>query len=168
MMICGAVASTSSGGMGRRSYARATRRGPIRPEEMMDRAGFRAWLQRYIDAWRLNDAVAIGDLFSPDVRYAFDPFSEAIAGRNAVIEAWLDDPDAPGSWKADYDVLAVDGDVFVAHGRTRYLTDDRTGVEREFANVFVCRFDGDGRCREFTEYYMRRRTEPSVEESVVD
>jgi hypothetical protein len=130
----------------------------------MDRAGFRAWLQRYIDAWRLNVAVAIGDLFSPDVRYAFDPFSEAIAGRNAVIEAWLDDPDAPGSWKADYDVLAVDGDVFVAHGRTRYLTDDRTGVDREFANVFVCRFDGDGRCREFTEYYMRRRPEPADDE----
>ena len=98
-----------------------------RPEEMMDRAGFRAWLQRYIDAWRLNDGTAIGDLFSLDVRYAFDPFSEAIVGRNAVIEAWLDDPDDPGSWEADYDVLAVDGDVFVAHGRTRYLTDDRAG-----------------------------------------
>ena len=53
---------------------------------------FRAWLQRYVDAWRLNDPVAVGDLFSPDVRYAFDPFGEAIVGRNAVIEAWLDDP----------------------------------------------------------------------------
>ena len=44
----------------------------------MDRAGFRAWLQRYVDAWRLNDPVAVGDLFSPEVRYAFDPFSEAV------------------------------------------------------------------------------------------
>jgi hypothetical protein len=130
----------------------------------MDRAGFRAWLQRYVDAWRLNDPVAIGDLFSPDVRYAFDPFGEAIVGRNAVIEAWLDDPDAPDSWQADYDVLAADGDVFVAHGRTRYLTDDRRSVDREFANVFVCRFDGDDRCREFTEYYMRRRPEAEEDE----
>ena len=134
----------------------------------MDRAGFRAWLQRYVDAWRLNDPVAVGDLFSADVRYAFDPFSEAVAGRNAVIEAWLDDPDDPASWAADYDVLAVDGDVFVAHGRTRYFTDDRSSVDREFANVFVCRFDEGGRCREFTEYYMRRRAEPSVEDAVVD
>lgn len=130
----------------------------------MDRAGFRTWLQRYVDAWRLNDAVAIGDLFSADVRYAFDPFSEAVAGRNAVIEAWLDDPDAPDSWQADYDVLAVDGDVFIAHGRTRYLTDDRRDVDREFANVFVCRFDDEGRCREFTEYYMRRRPEAADDE----
>ena len=30
-------------------------------------------------------------------------------------------------------------------------------VDREFANVFVCRFDDGGRCREFTEWYMRRR-----------
>jgi hypothetical protein len=46
-----------------------------------------------------------------------------------------------------------------AHGRTRYLTDDRSAVDREFANVFVCRFDDEGRCREFTEYYMRKRPE---------
>ncbi|MEA2577885.1 MAG: hypothetical protein QOD78_1473 [Chloroflexota bacterium] len=125
----------------------------------MDRAGFRDWLQRYIDAWRLNDPVAIGDLFSADVRYAYDPFDEAIVGRPAVVASWLDDPDEPGSWQADYEVLAIDGDVFVAHGRTRYLTDDRREVDREFGNIFVCRFDGEGRCREFTEYYMRRRPE---------
>ena len=51
--------------------------------------------------------------------------------------------------------------MHVAHGRTRYLTDDRAGVDREFANIFVCRFDAEGRCREFTEYYMRRRPEAS-------
>jgi hypothetical protein len=130
----------------------------------MDRAGFTAWLHRYVDAWRLNDPIAIGDLFSPDVRYAFGPFDEAVVGRLAVVAAWLDDPDDPESWQADYEVLAVDGETFVAHGRTRYLTDDRSAVDREFANVFVCRFDADGRCREFTEYYMRRRPEPGDDE----
>ena len=125
----------------------------------MDRAAFHSWLARYVDAWRLNDPTAIADLFSLDVRYAFDPFSEAVVGRPAVVAAWLVDPDAPESWEADYEVLAVDGDTYVAHGRTRYLTDDRSSVDREFANVFVCRFDDDGRCREFTEWYMRRRPE---------
>jgi hypothetical protein len=130
----------------------------------MDRAGFAAWLDRYVDAWRLNDAVAIGDLFSHDVHYAYDPFGEAVVGRAAVVAAWQADPDAPGSWQADYEVLAVDGDVFVAHGRTRYYTDDGREVEREFANIFVCRFDDDGRCREFTEYYMRRRPDVAPDE----
>jgi hypothetical protein len=125
----------------------------------MDRDGFHSWLARYVDAWRLNDPTAIGDLFSMDVRYAFDPFSEAVVGRPAVVAAWLTDPDEPGSWEADYEVLAVDGDAFVAHGRTRYLTDDHSTIDREFANVFVCRFDDDGRCREFTEWFMRRRPE---------
>ncbi len=130
----------------------------------MDRAGFAAWLERYVDAWRLNDALAIGDLFSADVRYAFDPFDEAVVGRAAVVAAWQDAPDDPGSWQADYDVLAIDDDVFVAHGRTRYLTDDRREVDREFANIFVCRFDDEGRCREFTEYYMRRRPDVPPDE----
>ena len=125
----------------------------------MDHAAFQSWLDRYIDAWRLLDPVAIGDLFSPDVRYSYDPFEEAVLGRKAVVESWLVDPDEPGSWEADYEVLAIDGDAHVAHGRTRYLTDDRSGVDREFANVFVCRFDAEGRCREFTEWYMRRRPE---------
>lgn len=125
----------------------------------MDRAAFDSWLKRYVDAWRLGDPAAIGDLFSQDVRYAFDPFGEAVVGRAAVAAAWLADPDEPGSWEADYEVLAVDGDTYVAHGRTRYLTDDRSTIDREFANIFVCRFDGDGRCREFTEYYNRRRPE---------
>jgi hypothetical protein len=125
----------------------------------MDRDGFHSWLVRYVDAWRLNDPVAIGDLFSLDVRYAFDPFEEAVVGRPAVVAAWLTDPDEPGTWEADYEVLAVDGDTFVAHGRTRYLTDDHAEIDREFANIFVCRFDDEGRCREFTEWFMRRRPE---------
>ena len=125
----------------------------------MDHEAFQSWLDRYIDAWRLLDPVAIGDLFSSDVRYAYDPFEEAVVGRKAVVDSWLADPDEPGSWEADYEVLAIDGDAHVAHGRTRYLTDDRSGIDREFANVFVCRFDAEGRCREFTEWYMRRRPE---------
>ena len=125
----------------------------------MDHAAFQSWLDRYIDAWRLLDPVAIGDLFSADVRYAYDPFEEAVVGRKAVVDSWLADPDEPGSWEADYEVLAIDGDAHVAHGRTRYLTDDRSGIDREFSNVFVCRFDAEGRYREFTEWYMRRRPE---------
>ena len=78
-------------------------------------------------------------------------------GSDGPKTAWLTDPDPPGSWEADYEVLAIDGDACVAHGRTRYLTDDRAAIDREFANVFVTHFDDEGRCREFTEWYMRKR-----------
>jgi hypothetical protein len=73
----------------------------------MDHTAFRAWLDRYVDAWRLLDPVAIGDLFSADVRYAYDPFEEAVVGRPAIVASWLADPDEPGSWEADYEVLAM-------------------------------------------------------------
>jgi len=130
----------------------------------MDHAAFQSWLDRYVDAWRLLDPVAIGDLFTQNVRYAFDPWGEAVVGRAAVVASWLAEPDEPGSWEADYEVLAIDGETGVALGRTRYLTDDRAAIDREFANIFVIRFDGEGRCREFTEWYMRRRPEAVPEE----
>ena len=107
----------------------------------MDRAGFRDWLQRYVDAWRLNDAVAIGDLFSADVRYAFDPFGEAVVGRNAVIEAWLDDPDEPGSWQADYEVLAegVAASPGAAKGAIVFTAEDAVAAAEEGRDVILVR-----------------------------
>ena len=61
----------------------------------MDHTAFKAWLDRYVDAWRLLDPVAIGDLFSPDVRYAFDPFEEAVVGRAAVVARGWRTPTSP-------------------------------------------------------------------------
>src|SRR3954453_7453087 len=94
-----------------------------------DRDAFKAWLDRYIDAWRLNDPVAIGDLFSRDVRYAYAPFGEAIVGRDALVANWLKEPDDPDSWQADYEVLAADGPTYVAHGRPMDLKDAHRPVE---------------------------------------
>ena len=44
----------------------------------------------------------------------------------------------------------------VAVGVSRYLGPDRETVEREYHNVFLCRFDADGHCTEFTEHFMLR------------
>ena len=68
------------------------------------------------------------------------------------MHARLEEPDAEGSWSAEYRAWAVDDDTAVALGVSRYHGDD----EREYHNVFLCRFDDDGRCREFTELYLRR------------
>jgi hypothetical protein len=41
---------------------------------------------------------------------------------------------------------------------TRYHAEEGADekVEREYHNVFLLRFDADGRCAEFTELYMPR------------
>lgn len=69
---------------------------------------------------------------------------------------WTDEPDDPASWQAAYAPLAIDGAVHVAHGESRYLATDGA-PEVIYANVFICRFDADGRCTEFTEYWTLDR-----------
>ena len=114
----------------------------------MDHATFQGWLDRYIAAWRSGDPAEIGDLFSADARYSYGPYQDPVVGREAIVASWTDEPDAPGSWEADYRPMVIAGDAAVATGESRYA-DGRT-----YSNVFACRFDGDGRCTDFREWYM--------------
>jgi ketosteroid isomerase-like protein len=125
----------------------------------MNRESVQAWLDNYVRAWRTYDAHKIGDLFSEDALYFYSPFDEhnPVRGRAAIVANWLEGPDAPNSWEAHYVPVAVEGNVGVAHGRTRYLRPDGT-LEREFDNIFVLHFDDAGRCTRFTEWYMQPRS----------
>ena len=115
------------------------------------------WLDRYVDAWRANDPETIAELFSEDAVYSFHPYDEGEAsarGREQIVAAWLETPDDPASWEASYQAFAVDGDRAVATGTSRYLAGEKE--ERFYHNCFLMRFDSDGRCAEFTEFYVRR------------
>lgn len=118
------------------------------------RAGFQAWLDRYVAAWRANDSEAVADLFSEDASYRHRPTDDPIRGRAAIVADWA--PEDPAGWEARYAVLAIDGEVHIAQGETRYLGEDGA-VTARYANLFVCRFDGDGRCTDFTEYWTLDR-----------
>lgn len=118
----------------------------------MDRARFQDWLDRYVAAWRSNDGATIGDLFSEDVVYSYRPYSEPVRGRAAVVADWLRNPDEPGSWEAEYRAVAVDGDTAVSVGESRYPGDDG----KAYSNVFIVRFDGEGRAREFSEWWVQK------------
>ena len=52
--------------------------------------------------------------------------------------------------------------MVVATGTSTYSDEPGGPVTRMCDNCFVMRFAPDGRCREFTEYYVRR-SEPSPE-----
>ena len=115
-----------------------------------------AWLDRYIDAWRRNERQPILDLFSENATYSYGPYREAVKGRDKIADSWLEGPDAPDSWAAEYAPIAVDGDTAVVHGRSRYFQDDRSKVRTEYDNIFVIRFDPDGRAREFAEWFIEK------------
>lgn len=129
----------------------------------MDRDAVDHWLQSYVDAWKTYDPNEIAALFAENVRYRYHPYDAPIEGRDAVVSSWLGDSDAagastrdePGTYDATYRAVAVDDDVAVAVGSTHYsqAADSRARV---FDNCFVIRFDPEGRCTEFTEWYIER------------
>ena len=119
-----------------------------------------AWLDAYSRAWETYDPKDIAALFSADAEYRYHPNDEPVRGRDAIVSSWLGEgastPDQPGTWEAEYHTVAVDGDVAVAIGSTTYATEPGGPVDRIYDNCFVLRFDADGRCREFTEWYVKR------------
>jgi ketosteroid isomerase-like protein len=119
----------------------------------VDREAVAAWLAAYVDAWRSYDAAAIGELFSRDATYRYHPWDEPVRGRAAIVADWLTDQDPPGSWEAEYEPLVVDGDVAVVTGRSSYVASGDAPA-RQYWNCWVLRFDGDGRCADFTEWFM--------------
>jgi ketosteroid isomerase-like protein len=130
----------------------------------MTRADVDTWLEAYVAAWKSYDRDAIGELFADQVEYRYHPYDEPIRGREAVVASWLGETtaagastrDEPGTYDASYRAVAADGDIAVAVGTSTYADEPGGAPRRAFDNCFVMRFDGDGRCREFTEWYMRR------------
>ena len=110
------------------------------------------------------DPDAIANLFSEDVAYRYHPNGEPIVGRDGVVQSWLGtrrrgrfDPRCTRHVRGRLHAsVAVDGDVVVATGTSRYRDEPGGPVTRIYDNCFVMRFDRDGRCLDFTEYYHRR------------
>ncbi len=105
----------------------------------IDAGQVQRWLDAYTGAWLTYDPGAIGALFTDDAEYRWHPWDEggAVArGREAIVAAWLENRDAVGM--------------------SFYYTDDtQATLDRAYHNLWVLRFGDEGRCREFTEWYMQ-------------
>jgi ketosteroid isomerase-like protein len=130
----------------------------------VEKADVDLWLQAYVSAWKSYDRDQIRELFAEDVKYRYHPYDDPVEGREAVVESWLGEVgganvstrDDEGTYDAVYRTVAVDGDVAVATGSSSYTSEPGGPVNEVFDNCFVIRFDSEGRCREFTEWYMKR------------
>lgn len=116
------------------------------------------WLAAYLRAWETYVPDMIGDLFTEDATYAYHAFEEPVRGRLAIVASWLENKDALGTYEGQYEPVAIEGDLAVAHGRSRYFKDaTKAELVREYDNLFLIRFDDRGRCRSIQEWYMIRR-----------
>jgi uncharacterized protein (TIGR02246 family) len=124
----------------------------------VDEQAVAAWLDGYSRAWKTYDPEQIGELFSEDAVYFDNPFDEPVRGREAIVASWLEERDEAGTYEGSYRPVLVAGDVAVARGYSRYLNTNGT-VAEEFDNLFLLRFDANGRCVEYREWYMRKPDE---------
>ena len=109
-----------------------------------------AWIDAYQRAWLSNDPGDIGALFTDDAEYFTAPSREPWRGREAIVDGWREIADQPGDFTFVWQTLVDTTDLGVITGRTVYTNGD------DYDNLWVIRFGDDGRCTEFTEWYMRR------------
>jgi hypothetical protein len=114
----------------------------------MDRALVERWLQGYLRAWETNDPDDIGGLFTDDARYFTAPHREPWTGRDVIVKEWIGRKDDPGEWSFRHQILATADDLAFVQGWTGY----RDGPD--YVNLWVIELDADGRCSEFTEWWM--------------
>ena len=126
---------------------------------MLDKTSVTTWLQAYVQAWKSYDEKAIGELFSEDAIYSDHPYHEPILGREAIVEFWIKDRDPQGTYDGHYELILMEGDRAVTHGRSFYYEEDGKTLITEFDNIFILRFDEQGRCAEYSEWYMERPKE---------
>jgi hypothetical protein len=122
----------------------------------MNQADVQAWLDGYVAAWRSNEREPIEALFTEDALYRWRPYGpdeRQARGHEAIVTAWLEEGDDPDSWEASYQPFAIDGERAVATGTSHYHATD-SEPERTYHNAFLLTFAADGRCSEFTEYWM--------------
>jgi uncharacterized protein (TIGR02246 family) len=118
----------------------------------MDINDYKEWIEGYIRAWNSNDPDEIGSLFAEDGRYFTGPFEEPWEGRQGIVEGWLKNQDEPGTFKFRYEIQAFSGNTGAMQGWTTYLN-----PLKEYSNLWVMKFNQQGECYEFTEWWKKRK-----------
>lgn len=116
----------------------------------MNESDVERWVEAYEKAWESNDPTAIQALFTEDATYFTAPYREPWHGRDAIVDEWLGRRDEQGSWTFRFEVMAVAGSLGFVRGWTVY-------TDATYSNLWVIRLADDGRCEEFTEWWMKEK-----------
>ena len=108
-----------------------------------------SWMDAYVLAWSTNQADDIAALFTEDAVYDPQTAGGEWDGLAEIIARWQEADDDEENWEFEWQPLVATDDLAVVTGRTRYLEPPIS-----YRNLFVIRFREDGRCYDFTEWYI--------------
>jgi SnoaL-like domain len=126
--------------------------GSVGHDGNMNRSDVERWVDGYERAWRTAGTGGLGDLFSPDASYLPSPWAAPVEGLAAISRFWEDEregPDEPFTMAPE--ILAVDGATAVVRVSVDYDQGQATAAQR-WRDLWVIRFDDDGRCVAFEEW----------------
>jgi hypothetical protein len=117
---------------------------------MDERKPLAEWIAGYVRAWNSNEPDDIGALFTDDAEYRTRPYLDPWRGRLEIVDRWLEIKDEPGVADFTWDTVVDTPEVSVIEGTTVYRDPPET-----YSNLWVIRLESDGRCRSFTEWWMK-------------
>jgi ketosteroid isomerase-like protein len=115
----------------------------------VERRDVERWIEGYERAWRTAGTAGLGDLFADDASYLVSPWATPLVGLPAIAELWDEERESPDeTFAMTPEIVAVDGDTAVV----RVTVDYGTPVGGRWRDLWVLRFDADGRCVAFEEW----------------
>jgi ketosteroid isomerase-like protein len=114
----------------------------------VDRAALQSWIELYERAWRSPGTDLLGELFAPDATYSMAPFEEPQRGLAAIERLWEAEREGPDEeFTMETEIVAVEGDTGVVFAEVWYAK-----PPRHYRDLWIVRFDEDGRCLVFEEW----------------
>ena len=124
----------------------------------MTRDDVARWVARYELAWRTPGTAMLADLFAADLSYTPSPWAEPIRGRENLGLFWEAERRGPDErFTMTSEVVAIDVRVAVVRVTVAYGDPGDPGGpgdvrDRFWRDLWVIRFDDDGRCAAFEEW----------------
>ena len=112
-----------------------------------------AWMDGYVLAWSSNDDQHIRAVFTDDAVYDPQTADGEWDGIEDIISRWQGIGDVEDNWDFEWQPLVETDDLAIVTGRTTYFE-----PAASFRNLFIIRFASDGRCYDFTEWYIEEDT----------
>ena len=131
-----------------------------------DHEALMTWVARYEEAWRSPGTDLLAELFTDDAEYLATPYHEPAVGLAAIRAFWDEERTGPDEvFTMSAEPVAVSGDTGVVRVHVRY----GEPLVQEYLDLWVVRFDADGRAARFEEwpFWPTHRHAPARSDEVV-